>query len=314
MAPAPLANARGPPGPPGLRPDPSCMRAWAPLGPFLRTPRPPLAPGPLPPRGAASARRARRRYAGPVRRFRPRAPPSPGPPRTRAPRLPRSASCALPRSVGTRCRRLPAGPPSRRCGLPVRSPLLCLGLALVQRVGPPGPPARPLGGLRPSPRPLCGRPSGFGGGGSGPGGLCGPTGRFFGPRPRGLGLRARACAGLLGASVASAVVVVGLSPAAPRPAAPAGGSREHGAQWGSAPLGGAFFAPLSRAPSALRARPCAGFPARLTVLKLSTGLHKACGWGFPRRRFSHYPARVKAPLRRGLRSQRRRRCDARPRP
>lgn len=74
-----------------------------------------------------------------------------------APPLPRSASCALARSVGARCRRLPAGPPSRRCGLPSRSPLLCSCLALVQRVGPWGaaaaprwasslaPPAAPLG-------------------------------------------------------------------------------------------------------------------------------------------------------------------------
>ena len=129
-------------------------------------------------RGAPAAASRARSGACALGPFRP----SPGPPPGRAPRLPRSASCALARSVGARCRRLPAGPPSRRCGLPVRSPLLCLGLALVQRVGPPGPPSA--------------RPSGFGGGRLRPRGLRGlaaalgrvaPRGRVCAPAP------ARAC-------------------------------------------------------------------------------------------------------------------------
>lgn len=49
----------------------------------------PLAPGPLPLRGAASARRARRRFAGPVRRIPPSAPL--GPRRPRPSRLPPGA-------------------------------------------------------------------------------------------------------------------------------------------------------------------------------------------------------------------------------
>ena len=121
--------------------------APAPSGGFLRPPR---AAGPL-------------RCPRPLRRGAPAACCAARP----APRLPRSASCALPRSVGARCRRLPAGPPSRRCGLPVRSPLLCLGLALAQRVGPPGPPGLLCGAAAPAPGPA--RPYGPLGAVSGPG-------------------------------------------------------------------------------------------------------------------------------------------------
>lgn len=82
-----------------------------------------------------------------------------------APRLFRSASCALARSVGTRCRCLPCGAPSLCCGRPSGCPCsvrACLGAA--QRL--PGPPAAPAARLR-------------GAGGSWPGGRGRPLGGLF---------------------------------------------------------------------------------------------------------------------------------------
>ena len=124
----------------------------------------------------APARGPRRGFAAPVRRLAPSgfALPGAGPPLL-APRSGARPLCALSRSAGSRCRRLPSGPPSRRCGLPVRSPLLCLGLALVQRVGRGGLAAGPLSRLRA--RRLLARPR------------RGPSGRFL---LRGGGLLLRA--------------------------------------------------------------------------------------------------------------------------
>lgn len=78
----------------------------------------PLAPGPLPLRGAASARRARRRFAGPVRRIPPSAPL--GPRRPRPSRLPPGSParpCApLRGSCGTRWPRLTGASPRFAAG------------------------------------------------------------------------------------------------------------------------------------------------------------------------------------------------------
>lgn len=137
------------------------VRAWAPLGPFLPASRPPLRRGPCPCARPLRGGAPGPRFAGPLRRLAPalaslgwRARPSGLPPR-----LPRSARvrrCAAPWAL--------AGPaalglPSLRCGLPVRSALLRLGLPLALRVAPPGPPLGPpasrLRGRGPPPRGAC---------------------------------------------------------------------------------------------------------------------------------------------------------------
>lgn len=190
------------------------------LGPAWAFPssRPhPLLCAALPPSGACCALRvpscaASLRGAAPARAARRCARPAAVPPGSLA-----RPVCAATRLRGPRWPRLPSAPASRRCGLPVRSPLLCLALGLVQRVAPPGPPlAAPLRGLRGFPRPLASarrlRPRGQRG--------CAAL-RVL--RPRGRVLRAAACGRLLGASAAAAAQIVGFSPAAPRPAPPAGG-------------------------------------------------------------------------------------------
>ena len=98
-------SPRGLPGPLGLCPNPSGIarlragpRPSAISGPLFAHFASPLAPGPLPLRGSAPARRARRRFAGPVRRSAPSLR-SPGPP------LPAPAAAS------------PLGPCLRACAL-----------------------------------------------------------------------------------------------------------------------------------------------------------------------------------------------------
>lgn len=141
----------------------------------------PLAPGPLPLRGAASARRARRRFAGPVRRIPPSAPL--GPRRPRPSRLPpgspaRPLLWARPGGLALAGRSLAPtdrGFPSLRGGLPHGgSPLLRLGVAPGQRVAPPGPPpGAPASRLRGRLAPA-------------PGGFARASPALFSPRPPGL--------------------------------------------------------------------------------------------------------------------------------
>lgn len=158
----------------------------------------------------APARRARRRFAGPVRRFRPRAfsalaGPAPRPLRPRLCRSARAARCAL---AG---RSLPPGRcgfPSLRCGSPLRSPLLRSWA-----------PVR-LPSVAASSR---GRPlRGFGGGCLRPGAVGGPPGRLFRPRPRAFCPRVlRPLRRVLG-------VVRGVLPCAPPPRRPRWGLRGAG--------------------------------------------------------------------------------------
>jgi len=162
------------------------------------------------------ARRARRRFAGPVRRFRPRAFSAlAGPaPRPLRPRLRRSAlACALARSAGARCRRAAAPCPRCAAGLPCGRP--CCARARVC-------------GCRRSPLPLgAARLRGFGGGCLRPGAVGGAVRRLFPALAPGLAARALpvACC----RSVAAAVLRRGVLPCAPPvPAAPAGGSGEAG--------------------------------------------------------------------------------------
>lgn len=279
-APGPRPPSRGPPGPPGLRPDPSCSARWAPLGALFAQPpcrtRPAalrlrgwarwraLAPPPL--RGAAPS---------PCSRWRPRA-------ALALPPLPRSALFAgapSPAPCGARWPRLPAAPPSRRCGLPVRSPLLCSCLGLVQRVAPwgarCGPPAL---AFVPRPARIAGAA-----------GASGPAAPAPAPRrlrrrssPPGAGavLRARPAALAVRFSVRAAWVrlrrsqarytfrVGGFLPCAPRPPPPLGAPGARGPKGASPPLWVALLAPLSRAPRRAARAPVPPFPAWLTVLIL----------------------------------------------
>lgn len=159
----------------------------APVGPcgasFLRTPRPPLAPGPLPLRGAASARRARPRGPG------------------RSPRLPRSARVRRCRgSPGACWPRCASALPLLRCGLPVRSALLRAGrgsgASRVPRRVPPWPSACWPSSLGPA-----SPPRGFRPGGSRPGAVGGLRRPSSAPAPGRCLLRARlrrACLALSG--------------------------------------------------------------------------------------------------------------------
>lgn len=276
-APAPL---RGPPGPPGaaLRSPQTryCVRAWAGgragclpafrarRPPFLRTPRA-AGPGPLPLPSPAPARRARRRFAGPVRRLRPRFARR-ARPRGSPPALPLGLvrRCAAPAALAAAAAR---ALPSLRCGLPVRSPLLRFGRG-------PWASRRPAGS--PPPRPL----RGFGAAGSRPGGLRGPSGRLswaFGPRGFGCApAPARACCGLWRA----AAVALGFSPAAPPPRPPPlGAPGVPGARLGGLrpPLRGSRFSrPSCGPPGALRAPRCADFGAVDSPKTVNRGLHEVC--------------------------------------
>lgn len=102
----------------------------------------PVAPGPLPLRGSAAARRACRRFAAPVRLFAPSLR-SPGPGPGRSPRLSRSALVrrfAAPRALAAPAALGVALRPLRASAAALWSPLLCSALPSALRVGPPGPP------------------------------------------------------------------------------------------------------------------------------------------------------------------------------
>lgn len=250
-------------GAPFVAPRPAIVcapgRAFGP--PFLRTPRP-AAPGPLPLRSAASARRARRRFAGPFRRFAAsgafRALPGPAP-RGFPPGSPARgpARGPSPASVPARCRRCPGlalAALRAPCSVALASSRARpLGFASARRV-PPAPSASRLRGrLAPAPgacaalRAACLGPLA-------PGALA--------ARPRLRGLAVRLSGGVLG--------VGGFSPAPPRPAAPAGGSGGREACSGGlrAPAGVPLFAALSGGSPGARGAPGAPFSARLTVRKL----------------------------------------------
>lgn len=221
---------------PSSRPDPLWCARLGPGGALFALSAPPAAPGPLPLRGVAPARRAR---------------PLCGPPR-RPPGSPARALGALSRFLGRSL--APSAPalPSLRCGLPVvglaSSRARPLVSAWPRRAPPPGPSG--LWGRR-APAPGPARPSGPLVVASGPGAFLLRAARLRAACCLRRGLLRRQCC-----------VWGSFSPAAPRPAAPAGGSREREARWGFAPLWVALLAPLSRAPGALRARPGAPFPAR----------------------------------------------------
>ena len=215
----------------------------------------PLAPGPLPLRGAAPARRARRRFAGPVRRIPPSAPL--GPRRPRPSRLPPGSParpCApLRGSCGTRWPRLPGASPRFASGsLAGGRPRFVSGSPLVsawpRRVPPGAPASRLRGRLAPAP---------------GARAAYGP--RFFAPRPRGFfprprprGLRAEAPAVSASALFNRCPWSLG-SPPSPLPSpAPAGGRGRRGADlrrvasFSAARFSRVSFArfgPFSRSPS-----------------------------------------------------------------
>ena len=212
------------------------MRAWAAVRPFLRTPRPPLAPGPLPLRGAAPARRARRRFAAPVRRFAPSlrcAPVAWAAPRASPPALPLGPCAPLCGSAGARWPRCAWAPPLCAAGF-LRCAPVALASRRARRCASRGPAGSPLA------RPRGLRASGLRLRRFAPGA---PRRRASAPRLRrplaasgtaapapGPLLRARACAGLLGASWGRAARCcgpdLGLRPCLPpAPAAPSGGSR-----------------------------------------------------------------------------------------
>ena len=241
-------------------PDPLLCARRAPLGPFLRTPRP-AAPGPLPLRSSAPARRARRRFAGPFRRFAPSGLSAlPGPaPRGFPPGSPARgpARGPSPASVPARCRRCP--------GLALAALRAPCSVALASSR------ARPLGFASARRGPPCPvRFAASGAAGSRPGGLRSPPGRLSRPpAPGALSARPR-LRGLAGGSVAAFPGWGGFSPAPPRPAAPAGGSGGREACSGGlrAPAGVPLFAALSGGSPGARGAPGAPFSARLTVRKL----------------------------------------------
>lgn len=242
---------KGPPVPPGLRPDPSGVRACGAVGPAfcaLRVPACAGAPAPARVRSGAARPRAV-------------APPSPRPPGS-----PSRARAGLRPSRPARCRRSPAAPSA-----PLRPPC-SVGLAPAPgrrwaSRRPAGPPRglAPSGGFGGFARPPASPPR------SGPGGAGGPLARLFCAPPPGPWLRARACAGLLGASVGPLCLPWGspLRPPAPPPPLGAPGSpRPVG--WLRPPLRGSAFCRPACGPPCPKIRPRCGFPARLTVLKLST--------------------------------------------
>lgn len=222
--------ARAPPGPLGSsaalrRHQRYARRSRLSAGPFLRTPRPLLRRGPCPCAGrSGAARPAPLRGPGPAHgALASLAGPAPrgSPP---APSLGRL--CAATRLRGRSLAPSGSGSGIRSgCGLPVRSPLLRSASAAPQRVAPPGPPRPvPLRGLRGRLPPAPGGPR--------------PSAAVWWLRPPGpccAPAPARACWCLFRAAVRA----VGLSPAPPRPAAPAGGLRGARGLWpGFAPLPG----------------------------------------------------------------------------
>lgn len=217
----------------------------------------PAAPGPLPLRGSAPARRARRRFAAPVRRLAPSLaslgrrgrPPGPAPRLLRSGRVRRFAApwpLAGPATLrrGIRCA---AG--SRRCALVALAPLR---LALALRGFPAGSPLGPS---------AC---AASGAVGSWPRGLRGPLGPLvsaFGPGAFGCApAPARACGALSG----GAVIVAGFSPASPPPLRPplgACGERETSGLGGSRPR--PFGPPLCSPAASVSGSPLSHCPQRV---------------------------------------------------
>ena len=226
-----------------LAPDPLLCARLVGLSPALFAhSASPLAPGPLPLRGSAPARRARRRFAGPFRRLAPSG--RSGPPRPRPSGRPPGSHarplvrrCAAPRAL--------AGPVWLR--RPIRSgagslfgrPSSAPGRQSPAR-GPAGaPPARPL--------------RGFGGGGLLPRGPARPFGPLvFGLRPPGLFAARPRQRGLAVRLSGGASWFGGFSPCLPpAPAAPrwgARGVREACSRGLRPPVRGRVFAALCPAP------------------------------------------------------------------
>ena len=253
---------RAPPGPLGssaaLRRHQAVCAPVPPVGgPFFAHSAAPFAPGPLPLRG-------------PLRRGAPGPAPRGSPP---APSLGRL--CAAARLRGRSLAPSGSGSGIRSgCGLPVRSPLLRSASAAPQRVAPPGPPRPvPLRGLRGRLPPAPGGPR--------------PSAAVWWLRPPGpccAPAPARACWCLFRAAVRA----VGLSPAPPRPAAPAGGSGGREACGRASPPfpaapGGSPMGRASRAPLLSRGRGPGGAPRRFFGMVDSpkivnrVSLHGACG-------------------------------------
>ena len=188
----------------------------------------PLAPGPLPLRGAASARRARRRFAGPVRRIPPSAPL--GPRRPRPSRLPpgsparpllRARPCGASPSRGSRWPRLPGASPRFASGsLAGGRPRFVSGSPLVsawpRRVPPGAPASRLRGRLAPAPGGARGLWAAL---------FCAPPPGAFFPRPRPRGLRAGVarCPGSLFSTAVPGRQVLPQAPSRPPPPPGAGG-------------------------------------------------------------------------------------------
>lgn len=214
------AAPRGPRPTPGPHP---CRRSRAAAPPFakvvcapragprpsacparlLRTPRP-AAPGPLPLRSSAPARRARRLSAA-------LAAPAAAPPLglVRAAALRRLSLAPSAFGPGLAALRAPCSVALAALGL---GPAAARGPAASSRRAPPGFGACP---------PRCARRRRLRAPAAGP-----PVGGpLAAPRPGPLAARPR-LRGLAGRLSGAAVVAVGLSPAPPRPAAPAGGSGE----------------------------------------------------------------------------------------
>lgn len=196
------------PGPQGPHPsrlspplrfvDTKGMRACGPSARLLRTARP-AAPGPLPLRSSAPARRARRRFAGPVRGLA-AALRLPGPPPGACPPAPALGRClrASP-SAGARWPRSPCLPIRSGCGLPLvgLAPLRVGGGLRVARRVPLAPSASRLRGrLAPGPGPLAALRAAFSGLGPGPLGCAPAPARacLVPRRPPLLGLRPGAAA------------------------------------------------------------------------------------------------------------------------
>ena len=192
----------------------------------------------------------------------------------------------------------PFGSPSLRFGLPLVA--LAPSPASLRFSGSPrrDPPGAPFGpSLRVGPRAV-------GSAGLRPRGLRRPSAALFWPSAPGpFFLRRR----LLPPCFPSPGVlcVSGVLPCAPRPPPPLGAPGARRPVGGFAPASWVgFLPPLLRAPRRAPPAPGAAFSARLTVRKLSTGFASPPPVPF-------YRARQGFPLA-GLRSQRRRRCGARP--
>jgi hypothetical protein len=256
--PGPQPPIRGPPVPHGLRPYPSGSArprglAFVPPRRLRRRPRLLRTARPAPVRAAARCRVKRLRRAGRSGAARP-------PPASR----PRSGVSALASLAG-------AGPPPPPPPCPGWWGRACpAGASPLRRVS-----ARPLFPPASVPRGCCVAGGGSGGGplrGFGPGGLRpGPPGGLRPPFPvPGAPGFCGCCPRFSGGAVPCRWGSPLRPPAPPSPLGTPGCVRP--ILGASPPLWVTLLAPLSRAPRALRARPGAAFSARLSILKLSTGV------------------------------------------